>query len=171
MKKSLNNESIVDFVMEEMTKYISEERTVDGLVRMYAEQGKTRPYIEQKLRAKKFAEDIVTATINSHKDSFTSWAAYEQVISRKVTGYLDKNKSRKYIIGTLGQKYPNFKQDIATLVDATSPDETEALQEELIKLSKKYDITNRKEQQKVIQKLCLKGFGYDAIKKVMSDTD
>ncbi len=54
MKKSAKNNLLVDSVMEEMTTYISEKRTIDGLVQMYTEQGKTQLYIEQKLKTKKF---------------------------------------------------------------------------------------------------------------------
>lgn len=156
MKKSLNNEALVASVMKEMTTYISEERTVDGLVRMYTEQGKTRPYIEQKLRLKKFEEDIITATLESYHNSFISWTAYEQVITKKMENYLQKNKSKKYIIGILTQGYPNFKNEINTLLNNVAPDETESIQREFIKLSKKYDLSHKKERQKVIQKLCLR---------------
>lgn len=171
MKKSLNNEVLVASVMEEMAAYISEERIVDGLVRMYTEQSKTRPYIEQKLKLKKFGEDIIMSILESYRDSFVSWTVYEQVITRKMNDYLGKNKSKKYIIGTLTQKYPNFKNEINTLLNDVIPDETEAIQTEFTKLSEKYDITSKKERQKVIQKLCLKWFPYDVIRKVMNNID
>lgn len=171
MEKSFNNEVLVASVMEEMTAYISEERIVDGLVRMYTEQSKTRPYIEQKLKLKKFWEDIIMSTLESYRDSFISWTAYEPVITRKMNDYLGKNKSKKYIIGTLTQGYPNFKNEINTLLNDVTPDETEAIQMELAKLSGKYDITSRKERQKVIQKLCMKWFPYDVIRKVTNNAD
>ena len=167
IKKSLNNEILVDTVMKEMSEYIFEERTVDGLVRMYTEQSKTRSYIEQKLRLKKFGGEIITSTLDSYRELFISWTTYEQVITKKMSDYLEKNKSKRYIIGTLSEKYPNFKNEIVTLLEELSPDETESIREEFIKLSQKYDVTNRKEQQKIIQKLCMKGFSYDGIKKVM----
>lgn len=169
MKKSEKNESLVEAVMEEMKAYISEERTVDGLVRMYAEQSKTRPYIEQKLKLKKFGEDIIATTLDSYQESFISWPAYEQVINRKMTDYIRKNKSRKYIAGILIQKYPNFKNEITALLDEFFPDEIGAVQEEFGKLSGKYDMTDRKERQKIIQKLCAKGFPFSLIRKVMRD--
>lgn len=169
MKKSMNNQILVESVMKEMSQYISEERTVDGLVRMYIEQSKTRSYIEQKLKLKKFGNDIIVITLESYKDSFISWINYEQVITRKMSDYLEKNKSKRYIIGTLVQKYPNFKTEIVALLDEISPDETNIVFEEYRKLSRKHDVTNRKEQQKVVQKLSLKGFSYDIIKRVMRD--
>ena len=167
MKKSENHEILVASVMEEMSEYISEERTVDGLVRMYTEQSKTRPYIEQKLRQKKFGEEIIISTLESYKDSFLSWNTYEQMITQKIFNYLEKNKSKKYIFGTLSQKYSNFKNEIQELLNELSPDEMESIRTEYAKLSGKYDVTNRKEQQKIIQKLCMKWFSYDTIKKVM----
>lgn len=169
MKKSLDNEIIVNTVIEEMSAYISEERTVDSLVRMYTEQSKTRQYIEQKLQAKKFAKDLILAILDIYKESFISWNIYEQTITQKVLSYIQKNKSRRYIIGTLTQKYPNFKQNITNLIDILFPDEIVAIEEELIKLTKKLDIKNQKERQKIIQKLSMKGFSYDRIKKVMRD--
>ncbi|HBB27370.1 TPA: hypothetical protein DCZ36_02650 [Candidatus Gracilibacteria bacterium] len=171
MKKSLNNEDLVASVMKEMTAYISEERTVDGLVRMYTEQSKTRPYIEQKLRLKKFGEDIITATLKSYHNSFISWTSYEQAITRKMNDYLEKNKSKTYIIGTLSQKYPNFKNEIRTLLNDVAPDETETIQAELTKLSEKYDIRHQKERQKVVQKLCLKGFSYNRVREIINKKD
>ena len=171
MKKSLGNEALVVSVMKEMSEYISEERTVDGLVRMYTEQSKTRPYIERKLRLKKFGEDVIITILESYRDSFISWSAYEQVVTKKVNDYLKKNKSKKYIIGTLTQGYPNFKNEIHILLNDVAPDETEAVQEEFAKLSQKYDVTHQKERQKVVQKLCLKGFPYDLIRKTMNNMD
>lgn len=52
MKKSADNEAIVRNVMAEMEQYISEERTIEGLVRMWLERGKTESYIRSKLREK-----------------------------------------------------------------------------------------------------------------------
>lgn len=169
MKKSVNNVLLTEKVIQQMSEYISEERIVDGLVRMYVEQGKTRPYIEQKLRLKKFGDEIITTTLESYWDSFVSWNIYEQTVTRKIHDYLAKNKSRKYISGMLVQKYPNFKWEIATFLDTVAPDETEAVREEFQKLAQKYSLTDRKEQQKIIQKLSMKGFSYDAIKKVMKE--
>lgn len=166
MKKSAGNESIVAPVMDQMAEYISEERTVDGLVRMYVEQSKTRPYIEQKLRTKKFDDSIVITTLDTYGDSFISWNAYEQTIRGKAENYLQKGKSKKYITGTLTQKYPNFKHEIIALVGALVPDETDALHREYVKLSQKHDVADRKEHQKVVQKLYLKGFSFDDIKRV-----
>lgn len=171
MKKSEKNESLVEAVMKEMNQYISEERTVDGLVRIYVEQSKTRPYIEQKLKLKKFGEDTIMATLDAYQESFISWPAYEQVINRKMTDYLGKNKSRKYITGTLVQKYPIFKNEITALMDRLSSDEIGAVQAEFEKLSGKHDMANQKERQRVIQKLCTKGFSFNLIKKVMRDDD
>ena len=168
-KKSFNNTALVDEVMKEMGEYISEERTVDGLVRSYIEQSKTRPYIEQKLKLKKFGEEIIISTLESYRDSFTSWTSYESTITRKMNDYLGKNKSKRYIIGTLIQKYPNFKNEITELLNGASPDETESIQRELAKLSGKYDVTDKKDRQKIMQKLCTKWFPYDAVKKVMKD--
>ena len=155
-KKSFNNTALVDEVMKEMGEYISEERTVDGLVRSYIEQSKTRPYIEQKLKLKKFGEEIIISTLESYRDSFTSWTSYESTITRKMDDYLGKNKSKRYIIGTLIQKYPNFKNEITELLNGASPDETESIQRELAKLSGKYDVTDKKDRQKIMQKLCTK---------------
>ncbi|MDD2891697.1 MAG: RecX family transcriptional regulator [Candidatus Gracilibacteria bacterium] len=169
MRKSANNTVLTEKVMQQMSEYISEERIVDGLVRMYVEQSKTRPYIEQKLHLKKFGNEIIVTTLESYRDSFVSWNTYEQTITRKIHDYLAKNKSRKYISGTLVQKYPNFKREIATFLDTVVPDETEAVREEFQKLAQKYSLTDRKEQQKIIQKLSMKGFSYDAIKKVMKE--
>ncbi|OIP54342.1 hypothetical protein AUK10_01045 [Candidatus Gracilibacteria bacterium CG2_30_37_12] len=171
MKKSLDNEIIVNAVMKEISAYISEERTVDGLVRMYTEQSKTRPYIEQKLRSKKFGKDVIMTILNSYEESFISWDLYEQSITQKILSYVQKNKSKRYIIGTLSQKYPNFKQNILVLLDQISPDETESIQEEYIKLSQKFDSHNSKERQKIVQKLSMKGFSYDSIKKVMRELE
>lgn len=154
MKKSQDNGVLVESVMEEMSTYISEERTVDGLVRMYVEQSKTRPYIEQKLKLKKFGADIISMTLDLYSESFISWNAYERTITQKVHQYIEKNKSGKYIFGMLVQKYPNFKNEIHSLLDELSPDEGDVVQVELIKLSKKHDLSSQKEREKVTQKLC-----------------
>lgn len=123
MKKSANNEPLVSIVMTEMGQYINEERTIDGLVRMYTEQSKTRPYIEQKLRAKKFQLDIIEATLEAYQNTFTSWDNYENIITRKIQDLLAKNRSRRHISQVLGQKYPIFKHEISSLIETIYPDE------------------------------------------------
>ncbi|EKD30375.1 MAG: hypothetical protein ACD_78C00073G0003 [uncultured bacterium (gcode 4)] len=165
MKKSANAEPLVNIIMAEMGQYICEERTVDGLVRMYTEQSKTRPYIEQKLKAKKFQIDIIETTLEAYGDTFTSWNNYENTITRKIQDFLIKNRSRRYISGALTGKYPNFKQEIYSLIETLCPDESGSIQCEFEKLSRKHDANNPKERQKIIQKLLLKGFPYDGIKK------
>ncbi len=112
LKKSANNAPLAAEVMKEMVTYIHEEQTVEGLVRMYTEQSKTRPYIEQKLRLKKFDAEVIVSVLDSYTDTFQSWKDYEQTITKKMHDYRGKNKSSKYILGTLVQKYPNFKQEI-----------------------------------------------------------
>jgi|GEM_PF-6524438 len=167
MKKSANNTILVNTVMAEMGQYINEERTVDGLVRMYTEQSKTCPYIEQKLRAKKFQIDIIETTLEAYGDTFTSWNNYENTITRKIQDFLTKNRSRRYISGALTGKYPNFKQEISSLIETLCPDETGSIRSEFEKLSRKHDRNNPKERQKIVQKLLLKGFPYDDIRKIL----
>jgi len=167
MKKSAKNNLLVDSVMEEMTTYISEKRTIDGLVQMYTEQGKTQLYIEQKLKTKKFWAEVIRDVLDVYKEIFWSYETYEHIIVRKIHDYINKNKSKKYIYYTLIKVYPNFSSEITSLVQAIIPDENNAIELEYQKLSKKYDLTLPKERQKVIQKLCLKGFSYDIIKKIL----
>ena len=169
LKKSANNTTLTAEVMKEMATYIHEEQTVEGLVRMYTEQSKTRPYIEQKLRLKKFEKEIITSVLDSYADIFDSWKDYKQTITKKMYDYRGKNKSSKYILGTLVQKYPNFKQHITELLQSIAPDEEDVVREEYAKLLKKHNVSDNKERQRIIQKLCLKGFSYDSIKKVMRE--
>ncbi|MDP2104044.1 MAG: RecX family transcriptional regulator [Candidatus Gracilibacteria bacterium] len=167
MKKSANAEPLVSIVMAEMGQYICEERTVDGLVRMYTEQSKTRPYIEQKLKAKKFQIDIIEITLEAYGDTFISWNNYENTITRKIQDLLTRNRSRRYISGALTGKYPNFKQEIYSLIETLCPDETEAIRSEFEKLCKKHDTGSPKERQKIIAKLLAKGFPYDKVRNVV----
>lgn len=171
LKKSGNNVSLTAEVMKEMATYIHEEQTVEGLVGMYTEQSKTRPYIEQKLRLKKFETEVIISVLDSYADIFQSWKDYEQTITKKMHDYRGKNKSSKYILGTLVQKYPNFKRQIIELLEEIAPDEEDIVRAEYAKLSKKHDVSNNKERQKLIQKLCLKGFSYDCIKRVMREEE
>lgn len=171
MKKSGGNEGLVQSVMAQMGEYISEERTVDGLVRMYVEQSKTRPYIEQKLKAKKFAPEVIASVLEAYGESFHLWSAYEQTIRHKIDDYLQKGKSKKYIVGTLARKYVHFKNEIRELTDTLAPDEMGVLCQEFMKLSRKHDLNDRKDRQKIVQKLYLKGFSFDDIKRVMRDKE
>ncbi len=52
-----------------------------------------------------------------------------------------------------------------------APDEEDIVRAEYEKLSKKHDVSESKERQKIIQKLCLKGFSYDSIKRVMREEE
>ena len=171
MKKTLKNDILVDSVMTEMIQYISEDRTVDGLVRMYIDQRKTRPYIEKKLCLKKFNPDIISTTLDVYSHSFTSWITYEHIIERKIHEYNSKNKSKSYIYWMLVQRYPLFKNDIKILLDETIPSEWEMIRWEYLKLCQRYDKTDKKEQQKIRQKLYTKWFPFDLIRKIIQDKD
>ncbi|MDD2917215.1 MAG: RecX family transcriptional regulator [Candidatus Gracilibacteria bacterium] len=171
LKKSGNNALLTEDVIQEMTTYIHEEQTVEGLVRMYTEQSKTRPYIEQKLRQKKFEAGIIASILDSYADTFMSWKGYEQTVTKKIRDYREKNKSGKYVRGVLIQKYPNFKREIGELLEEIYFDEADIVRTEYEKLSKKHDISNHKERQKIVQKLCLKGFAYEDIKRVIREKE
>ncbi len=54
--------------------------------------------------------------------------------------------------------------DIDEALNALAVDETALLEKRLLTLTRKYDLTNRKDKQKLIQKLMREGFNYDAIK-------
>lgn len=169
IKKTWGNTVLALSVASKMQEYISEERTVDGLVRMYLDQGKTIAYVAQKLRNKKFDSEVTRKIFEEYEEWFASWQTYSHNIERKINDLILKNKSKQYIRGALLQKYPSFKIEIGELLDIHCSDETESIRNEYEKLQKKHDINDSKERQKLIQKLCMKGFSYDLIKKVIRD--
>lgn len=167
MKKSWDNSVLVNVVSTRMQEYISEERTVDGLVRMHLDQGKTIEWVKRKLKEKLFDPEVTAKVLEEYGEWFASWNTYAQNIERKVQEFVSKGKSKQYIRWALLQKYPSFKSEIAELLEAYCADETESVLKELQKLQKKHDIGDMKERQKLIQKLCLKGFSYDLIRTVL----
>ena len=167
MKKSWSNSVLTNLVSTRMQEYVSEERTVDGLVRMHLDQGKTIEWVKRKLKEKLFDPEVTAKVLEEYAEWFASWKTYAQNIERKLQEFVSKGKSKQYIRWALLQKYPSFKNEIAELLEAYCADETESVQKELEKLLKKHDIQDTKERQKLIQKLCLKGFSYDLIRTVL----
>lgn len=152
-----------------MKEYISEERTIDGLVRMYIDNGKPRSYIVNKLREKKFDDEVMERILLEYNDSFSSYKNYEYIIQKKIKDLISLKKSRRAINMVLVQKYPLFKSEITETLVLLCSDETESIRYEIEKLLKKHDTSDRKERDKLMQKICNKGFSYDKVRKVMEE--
>jgi len=171
MKKSDNNEAIMANVMAEMTQYISEEKTVEGLVRMYLERGKTERYIRLKLREKQFDRVVVEAILAEYLDQISDWKTYEKTVERKIANMLEKNKSKRFIENTFSRTFSQFSSEIKILLERLCPDDTEALRAELAKLTDGHNPSDRKERERIIRKLLSRGFSYDAIRRIMQNED
>lgn len=167
MKKSDNNETLVTEVMTEMERYIHEDRTVEGLVRMWIERGKTEQYIRMKLREKLFDSDVVERILGEYSENISSFATYEKVVEQRISVLLARGKSRGFILGTLRREYPRFHEEIEQKLSDSSSGDTESLTLWLEKLSHKHDFHERTGRQKAIASLLQKGFRYDDIVRQM----
>lgn len=165
MKKSEDDAVLVDGIMIQMDGYIAEDRTIESLVRLWLDRGKTESYIRTKLRERQFDPAIVDRILDEYRTGLSDWYTYAKNVERRIISLLERGKSRKIIELTLAREYPRFRLEIQSLLDILSPDDTASLIREIEKLSHRHDPSDPKSRDKLIRKLMMRGFSYDAVRK------
>lgn len=123
------------------------------------------------MREKGFPTEKVENYLMQYKESWES-LLWESYLLKKVENLLQKGKSKQYIF----QKLAETSEDKALLENIFETHfqdgEIQALQKEWGKILKTLwktqgDELSTQEKQKIVQKLMMKGFSYDAIKKLI----
>ncbi|NTV30562.1 hypothetical protein HGA91_01090 [candidate division WWE3 bacterium] len=145
-------------------------------------------YLSRRPRSKKEVADYLRKKIASYKLSLTNQSVSDIEIINPIIEKLellgfvnDIEFSRWWIDQRLNASKPKGKivigkelsqRGISSLLfnttwETLAPPESDALQELVVKLSKKYNVADRKERQKLIQTLLRRGFRWEAIQTVL----
>ncbi len=125
--------------------------------------------IKMKLLKKWFPKEEIIKIITSFDIEIHEWENYENEISQKIQNALARGKSKQYIAIMFCEKYPYFKNNILEILERSS--ENEGLKKEIEKYSKKYNLSDKWEQQKFYLALQRKWFSYSAIKDALIRED
>lgn len=125
--------------------------------------------IKMKLLKKWFPKEEILRIVISFEAEIHEWENYENDILQKIENALTRGKSKQYIAIIFCGKYPYFKDNILEILERSS--ENEGLKKEIEKYSKKYNLSDRWEQQKFYLALQRKWFSYSAIKDALIRED
>lgn len=138
-----------------------EEAILETKIEGYILRNKNFRYIEQKMREKLFSKEKVEAYLKQYRDKGESLYK-EEYLRKKIEYYIEKWKSKQYTFWKLGETRED-KYLLEHIFEKYFEDwEWEALRKEYEKIKGKSD------KQKIIQKLLMKWFRYDDIKKLLS---
>lgn len=160
-------------VFSDMKHLLVEDRTLESLIENYIFRHKNFRYITQKMREKGFPTEKVENYLMQYKESWES-LLWESYLLKKVENLLQKGKSQQYIFQKLTET-PEDKLLLENIFETHFQDgETQALQKEWEKILRRLwknhgDRLSSQEKQKIIQKLMMKWFSYDAIKKMIKN--
>ena len=147
-------------IYAEMQEFLVENRTLETLIENYIHRNKNYRYIQAKMREKLFPTEKVEKYLEKYRVSWESLLR-EDFLIRKIENLLQKGKSKNYIFQKLWETSKD-KELLAKIFEQYfSEAEHDALKKEYEKIKDKF------EKQKVIQKLLIKGFSYDSIKKLI----
>ncbi|MDD4151741.1 MAG: RecX family transcriptional regulator [Candidatus Gracilibacteria bacterium] len=160
LKEKSKDTDLPEKVFENIKHLIDEKQVIQDKIRLYLLANKNYTYIKNKLAEKLFDKDLVKEILD--KDFFIEGESLlnENSIRIKVQNYKRKNKSITYIRQKLVDRQED-KEIIDKIIDEVFGEERDfdAIKQEISKLGKKY------EKEKIIQKLLVKGFRYDDIKR------
>lgn len=148
-------------VYEYIFPLTQEEAILETKIEGYILRNKNFRYIEQKMREKLFPKEKVKVYLKQYRDTGESLYK-EEYLRKKIEYYIEKWKSKQYIFWKLGETKED-KYLLEHIFEKYFEDwEWEALKKEYEKIKGKSD------KQKIIQKLLMKWFRYDDIKKLLS---
>ncbi len=146
-----------------------ESLMLDIWMRSFISMGKWERMIRQKLLLKGFGKEDIERTIQTHADEIYNWSEYESKIEEKIENLRSRGKSKMQIGVLLIGAFPYFRTEIEELLSGIQDQGN--LQKEWTKLQRKYNVSDRKEQQKALASLLRKGYTYDEIKRVMKEME
>ena len=160
--KSGKNQELTQQVLEEMSRFIDEEKNVEARVRFCIERNKNISYIKGNLISKGYEKGIVESCITAQLEAKWGSLLDGESIARKIISYKQKGKSKKYIIQKLLEREGDRDIVLSQIEEIFSEGESDNLKKEYQKLQGKF------EAKKIIEKLLRKGFSYDEVKKMIS---
>lgn len=156
-------------VYKEMKHLLQEEQIISSKIDNYIFRNKNYRYIRQKMREKLFESEKVEAYLEKY---IVSWESIltEDFLRRKIEILLSKGKSQRYISIKLWETPEDREKLDPLLSEYFKNGEEENISKEYKKIVSKNPKLLQSwhgEKQKVIQKLIVKWFRYDEIKKIL----
>ena len=140
----------------------NESLMCDMWMRSFLSMWKGKKEIILKLSKKAFPKEMILQKIEMSSDDIYNWDNYSNHISHQIQSLTSRWKSTRVISNLLIQKYPYFKENIANLFVDTS--DLINLEKEVQKYRNRYNIQDKKQQEKMIASLLRKWFHYSDIK-------
>lgn len=143
----------------------SESLMCDMWIRSFLAMWKGKKEILFKLSKKAFPKDMILEKIELSIDDIYNWDNYNTHITHQIQSLRARWKSNRVIFNLLTQKYPYFKEQFSSL--CTDISDQINLEKEVQKYRNRYNIQDKKQQEKMIASLLRKGFHYSDIKKFL----
>lgn len=140
----------------------NESMMCDMWMRTFVTVGKWKKEIELKLLKKQFPKDMIVSKIENFENEIHDWDNNQLNINHQIQTLKNRWKSTRIIMSTMIAKYPYFKDEIIQLFEDSTDDQN--LEKEVQKYKNRYDITDKKNQEKMIASLLRKWFHYSDIK-------
>lgn len=140
---------------------------LDGWMRTFINSWKGKPEIKRKLLLKKFEKIDIEKVLQKFDEEITDWENVKIFLKNFVENRLGRGKSVMILKQELLQKYPYFKDEILEFLENYS-DEI-GLEKEIIKYREKYNLADKKDEQKFYQALARKWFNFRDVKQFLEE--
>ncbi len=108
LKKAENLEQ-VENVMESIKDLFVEKNIIESHIRNYISQWKTRYFIEQKLRQKKFDKDLIQQVLWDFQETFHDPDTYKKTLENRVKKAIQKGMAYRKISYELARDFPEAR--------------------------------------------------------------
>ncbi|MBX9809762.1 RecX family transcriptional regulator [Candidatus Gracilibacteria bacterium] len=142
-----------------------ESMMCDMWMRSFVTIGKGKQEIKLKLLKKQFPKEMINEKLELFDAEIIDWENHSSSIQHQIQTLSNRGKSTRIIQSTITAKYPYFKDEISELF--AEKDDTDNLEKEVQKYKNRYDISDKKIQEKMITSLLRKGFRYSDIKNLI----
>lgn len=142
-----------------------ESMMCDMWMRSFVTIGKWKQEIKLKLLKKQFPKEMIAEKLELFDTEIIDWENHSSSIQHQIQTLINRWKSTRIIQSTITAKYPYFKDEISELF--TEKDDSENLEKEVQKYKNRYDISDKKIQEKMIASLLRKWFHYSDIKNLI----
>lgn len=147
--------------------WYDENLMLDMWMRTCIATAKWEREILQKLMKKWFPKEKIFQKIEIFRTDIENWDDMKSSILSRMQTALQKGKSTTQVSQDFSAKYPYFREQISEFLASCT--DTSALQKACEKYAQKYDMTDKKQEQKFYAALMRKGFKYREIREFLDN--